>query len=185
MHMRLSAGERRPIGKWLQEYYGKDEFSASFRIPIDYEMLVTRYEQAFGAENVEVLLYEDIILAGGDSTQILKKLLGVPEAYLADSLRNFKDNQRMSKRMSRLLGIQALLHLRQSLALMGRRYLPIKLYTWLHGWVTSGEREAMPDIPDQWKRFIDERCAMGNSRLMQSRNLKLAEYNYPLAGQDR
>lgn len=179
LHAVKSGGERRSFTDWLKVNYSGITFTTKWRIGLDYNALVGVYEEIFGAENVVVLVLEEMNDPRTNFFHQLQDIVGIPAQDIHLCLSATRDNERMSNRHSLLLKLQLLLPSGSNLALMGRRMMPLVLYDLLHQWVVSGRRIRSPKMPPEWEAEIYRQCARSNAILAERRCLPLGDLGYP------
>lgn len=184
-HLR-AAGERLiSFEQWLETTYGGIRFTDLHRVGLNYEPLVRAYEDAFGADNVIVVAFEEIKDEGSAFFRVLADLLNMAVADVTACFRRNFENQRMSGRQLMALRIQDRLPKGTNLAQLGRRLLPASVYEPARRFVTGGGRVASPQLPDRWQRRIAAACAEGNAQLAARKNIPLAALGYPVVTADK
>lgn len=182
LHFLRSSG-RRPISfaDWMDQTYGESLFSVQ-RVGLDYDKLVSTFEEVFGAGNVVMLPFELLRSGSPLVSERLASLLSVTPAWVAGALQHTSENPRQSKRHQLVLHVQNMLPTGTNLALLGRRLMPLAIYLRIRDVVRAGPRVAHPDMPEHWRRRIAEVCGKGNARLQARSGLPLRDLGYACTG---
>lgn len=182
LYLKHLTGSRDKIitfSEWLERNYSGIRFQDHYRIGLDYDRLVRAYEDVFGAENVIVILSEEMHIRGSHYFQALEDCLGLPGDVLWDQLEQSQGDQRLSSRHLLMLKLQNLLPEGTNLATVGRRVFPSFLYEPIKKFSTGGKRTEPPQLTQHWREIITAFSSPGNKSLAARRHLPLKDYGYP------
>jgi len=178
LHFLRSSGQRpMSFADWMDQTYDRPFLSIQ-RVGLDYDKLVSTFEEVFGAGNVVMLPFELLRSGSPLVSERLAQLLGTTPAWIAEALQRTSENVRQSKRYQFVLHIQKMLPTGTNFALLGRRLLPLTVYARIRDVVRAGPRVARPEMPERWRRRIAEVCGTGNARLQARSGLPLKDLGY-------
>lgn len=178
-HLRGSGQRITAFDHWLDQTYGGTNYPDVYRTGLNYEPLVRAYDEIFGQENVVVLPFELIRDENSVFHASVAELLKIPLAAVQASFRQ-NDNQRMSKRHLMALHIQGVMPTGTNLAQVGRRLLPMTLYSKVRNIVVAGRRLESPPISERWRSRLAAMCGRANAQLEVRTGLPLGALGYPV-----
>lgn len=180
-HLRGSGQPLVSFDRWLDDVYGGTRFNELYRIGLNYEPLVQAYDEIFGADNVVVLPFELIKDENSRFYTGLAELFGLSVAEVRSCFARNSDNQRMSERHMLALRLQSRMSAGTNLATLGRRLLPMPLYSRVRDIVVGGKRVAPPTLSARWRDRVAAACQLGNAKLAVRTGIDLGQLGYPVA----
>ncbi len=166
------------VEQWLGKYWAKSISGPLWNL--DYYQTIKAYSDVFGKDNVGVFLFEHL---KEDASSFIKDLclfLGVDAEVNLDVLSNKRKNIRWDeKRINQLLNIQSsfMQSVKYRFSSHEQRVEALNLAEIEYN---SSNNKARAEIPDLWKKRIQEYTSPGNRILASNWGLPLERYNYPL-----
>lgn len=173
---RVSRG-RETIG--VREYI-EDNFDSVYRRSLDYSESIANYGRIYGNENICILVFEEFLKRPDIYIEKLAEFLGIENLELSGREHENKALSARQLKANRLLAAYA--NVRQRMLpnadLRLGRLVPNVAKRALLGYLEGG-RPPDYEIPDDWKRRLDEYFAPSNRKLSDAYGLDLDKYGYP------
>jgi len=143
---------------------------------LDYDLLRRVYADFFGAENVHILLFENMAAAHPAYFEELARILDAPvDEVSALMLGSKKKNAGDSARQVQYAKLRSLIPIR---SIRKKLFLPEALGRRIDAFLRSGNRMDVVFTPEH-RSWIEEFYGPGNRRLMEELGLPLDQFGYP------
>lgn len=159
------------IESWLQ--FSWDRFHKFDLAMLRHSDFVDIYAGVFGAENVGIFLFEDMIEDEADYVQRLAAFMDVDETQAVESIQNLPSNQRRSSAYLKAKSMRdrsALLSLGEAIAPKGLKRMAKKHL--------SRGKAAKAKIPETWREKLAPSFVDSNQALAEHWNVPLARHGY-------
>ena len=164
------------LDNWLAYSYQNKE--TTYLGLIDYFASISMYEKLFGEDRVHVFLFEELLNDKRHFSEKLSKLLSIDKDQTFTLLT--QGTQRNPRDPGRTVSY-ARLRERVLPGVSMERMLPFgsTLKDRFSKFLAKGKGTKV-EIPDNWKKPLNEFYGEGNSKLIKMKGLPLEEYGYPL-----
>jgi hypothetical protein len=170
----------KPVDEWLHNYFASP--NRGFATDFHYDRLVDLYREAFGNENVHVMLFEEFMQDREVFTDTLAQFLEIPESEFHSQ--NSVDKIAHPSKSARSL-TYAKFRSRFFRGTSLSQFVPGPCAELVRRYIKGGDR-AKVEFSPKWKNHITEYYSEGNGRLAASvGEERLRRYGYPLPGTPR
>jgi len=169
----------RDLDQWLETAFSRSRHNAPVN-HLDYARTIQIYADVFGRESIHIKLFEQMIEDTGAFSRSVCESIGIDPKGCADLNMDQRRNTRWTQsQMDRLRSIQRspVRSLQYRFASRARR---MKMLGLDDSHTPAEDDKAEVVIPDYWRERICDLTRQGHQYLMETWNLPLDKYDYPV-----